>query len=254
MGSEAKDKKKNTAFSNKVKLLRAIVILAAIAALIAGLTYAWFFNRMDMATLMKIQPPSDISILGPSGQQIDSLDLSYTNDDKKDGTVTVKRVFCVQSTDDFKLELVHTTNLNDLNFKLYRAKKVSESTASTGNSITAEDGVEYRYENDPLKGSYINTASKPVKEKYKYANDTYHQKNYASYNNVQAHVEPIYWLAEGNDTSDINKLSYDKDNQLDSIDQNGDTVHQYQTYFVCEISWTETTKETDIFYIFAQYA
>ena len=58
MESETKDKKKNTASSGKIKLLRSIIMLAAIAALIAGFTYAWFFNRMDMATLMKILSPS----------------------------------------------------------------------------------------------------------------------------------------------------------------------------------------------------
>ena len=31
-----------------------------------------------------------------------------------------------------------------------------------------------------------------------------------------------------------------------------DGAEYHRTYYVCEISWTETTKETDIFYILAK--
>ncbi|MBC5652646.1 MULTISPECIES: hypothetical protein [Blautia] len=255
MESETKDKKKNTASSGKIKLLRSIIMLAAIAALIAGFTYAWFFNRMDMATLMKILPPSNISILGPSGKKLDSLELTYNEGDEKDtnGTVTIRRVFCVESTGSFKLEIAHTTNLKGLKFNLYRANQVNSSdTGSAENKIvTAKDNSKYSYqENDRVAGSYINKIDST--SEYLYADQTYHGINYGNYDNVQAHAEPIYWLAGAK----ANNYSLDSDssNRVEITDENGTKTEYHHTYFVCEISWTETTKETDLFYIFAENA
>ena len=65
---------------------------------------------------------------------------------------------------------------------------------------------------------------------------------YEEYKNVQSHAEPVYWLAS-------NKLQVDKNNKV-AVNE----TEMYRTYYVCEISWTETTKETDIFYILAQNA
>lgn len=246
MGSEEKDKKKNIISSDKTKLLRSIVILAAIAALIAGITYAWFFNRIDMATLMKIQPPSDISILGPNGDTLDSLDLSHTGQADNDGKVTVSRVFCVQSQDAFQLEIAHTTNLQGMEFKIYPAtkKKSNEETSESEVAITEGD-YKYCYDkNNIVTGKYINAEDGTAN--YKYATGIYHKDNYNTYENVQTHAEPVYWLATGKlkATGEVITLPDQNDNK--------ETFHR--TYFVCEISWTETTKETDLFYILAQNA
>lgn len=88
------NKKKN---SNKGKLLKSVIVLLAVIALIFGVTYAWFFNQMDMATLFTVQSPSDISILGPGGSEMASLDLKYTANEKVENKVTIRRVICVQS-------------------------------------------------------------------------------------------------------------------------------------------------------------
>ena len=57
---------------------------------------------------------------------------------------------------------------------------------------------------------------------------------------VQIHAEPVYWLSS-------QSLATNKTNSI----KNGKT---YRTYYVCEVSWTETKKETDIFYILAKIA
>ena len=239
--------------SSKGKLVRSIVVLIAIAALLGGITYAWFFNQMDISTLIKIQPPSEISILGPNGSQLNSLDLSYTEKDKDaDNKVTIRRVFCVQSQDDFNLEIVHTTNMKGLKFTLYPAKaeNASDDSETYSNKVT-DGGYTYKYGSSPFSGSYINATSAGD---YKYANGTQHSTNYGTYSNVQKHAEPIYWLVKNSENTDNeNKLVCDKANSID-INKNGTSKTYYRTYFVCEISWTEDTKETDIFYILAQNA
>ena len=246
MEPEAK-KKNNKKTPDKLKLLRSIAALAAIIALIAGITYAWFFNQMDMATLMEIQPPSAISILGPNGTQLDSLDLSYTESQKNDGKITIKRAFCVQSTDKFNLEIVHTTNLKGLEFKLYPATQLESSDAdSKGREFITDGGYKYAYSSKAsVKGDYLNLSKTEVGT-YKYASSTYHSDNYGAYDKVQTHAEPVYWLATDN--------LVPSDGTIELPDQTGEIKYFHRTYFVCEVSWTETTKETDIFYILAKNA
>lgn len=249
MESEAKDKKKNIISSDRTKLLRSIVILAVIVALIAGITYAWFFNQIDMATLMKIQPPSDISILGPNGDTLDSLDLSHTGQADDNGTVTVSRIFCVQSKSEFQLEIAHTTNLQGMKFKIYPATKANLNEKTPEGEVAITEG-DYKYcyaKNNTVPGQYINTETEEETAKYRYATNVYHGDNYNTYEKVQTHAEPVYWLA-------TNKLKATGE-EVTLPDQNDNgTETFYRTYFICEISWTETTKETDLFYILAQNA
>ena len=98
--------------------------------------------------------------------------------------------------------------------------------------------------------SYINKIDST--SEYLYADQTYHGINYGNYDNVQAHAEPIYWLAGAK----ANNYSLDSDssNRVEITDENETKTEYHHTYFVCEISWTETTKETDLFYIFAENA
>lgn len=223
----------------KKKLIISVAAILAVSALIAGLTYAWFYNQTDMATLMKISPPSNISILGPNGSELDSLDLNYTSDDKDvSGKVTVRRVICVQSEKDvvhhYKLEIVHTTNLKGLTFNLY---PVSEN----GNQTVTDGGYSYKYDDTIISGQYINQADNGTAD-YRYANDAQHNTNYNEYSYVQSHAEPLYWL--------VNTSLAPKTDEQVTVE--GKTYNR--TYYVCEVSWTETTKETDIFYILAQTA
>lgn len=231
------NKETKTKTPTKKKLIISIVAILAVAVLIAGLAYAWFYNETDMATLMKISPPSNISILGPNGSEMTSLDLNYTAADKDpNGKVTVRRVICVQSgesVNSYKLEIVHTTNLKGLTFNLY---PVSENGAQT----VTDGGYRYNYDTNLISGNYIN--QRRTSNDYRYADDSQHNTNYKDYNNVQSHAEPLYWLVN-NPLSPAGKTE-------DQVTIEDKTYNR--TYYVCEVTWTEITKETDIFYILAK--
>lgn len=231
---EKQDKDNLTAKKKKFRytLFSTILVLILFAALVG----AWFYYQSDMGTLLAIKEPSDISILGPNGAEMSSIDLNYTEDEKTGDQVTVKRVFCVQtSADKHWLEIAHTTNLKGLTFNIY---KVSDS----GTETITDEGHTYKYDKTAIDGSYLNLDSDKTVADYKYANNAYHEKNYESITNnlVQIHAEPVYWLSS-------QPLATNKTNSI----KNGKT---YRTYYVCEVSWTETTKETDIFYILAKIA
>lgn len=229
---EKQDKDNLTAKKKKFRytLFSTILVLILFAALVG----AWFYYQSDMGTLLAIKEPSDISILGPDGAEMSSIDLNYTEDEKIGDQVTVKRVFCVQtSADKHRLEIAHTTNLKGLTFNIY---KVSDN----GTETVTDEGHTYKYDKTAIDGSYLNLNSDKTGADYKYANNTYHEKNYETDDLVQIHAEPVYWLAS-------QPLTTNKTNSI----KNGKT---YRTYYVCEVSWTETTKETDIFYILAKIA
>lgn len=248
MNEEKKETKQpDKKISNKKKLCYSIAALLVVVALIAGLSYAWFYNQTDMATLMAIKPPSTISIRGPGGSEMTSLDLNYADGDKDaNNKVTVKRVICVQSevsVTGYKLEIVHTTNLKGLTFSLYPVS--TDGSGSVTDSDEKGTSYTYRYnssDENKLSGNYLNQANST--SEYKYATNEKHQQNYGDYTEVQAHAEPLYWLAKDSlspDTDTTNQVTID-----------GTTYNR--TYYVCEVSWTETTKETDIFYILVKTA
>ena len=233
---EKQDKDNLTAKKKKFRytLFSTILVLILFAALVG----AWFYYQSDMGTLLAIKEPSDISILGPDGAEMSSIDLNYSKDEKTGDRVTVKRVFCVQtSANKHWLEIAHTTNLKGLTFNIYKV-------SGDGTETVTDEGYTYKYDKTAIDGSYLNLNSDKPGSDYKYANNTYHDKNYEGINNkqVQIHAEPVYWLAS-------QPLDTNKTNSM----KNGKT---YRTYYVCEVSWTETTKEkeTDIFYILAKIA
>ena len=236
--SRAKDTQNKTdkKISNKRKLCYLAGSLLIIVALIAGLSYAWFFNQTDMATLMSVKGPSTISILGPNGSELNSLDLDYTKDNVgADKKVTIRRIICVQSAENYQLEIAHTTNLKGLTFTLYPATENAE-----GMSAVTEDGQTCYYDpTQPVSGEYINKGNED--KQYKYATNSKHSTNYGEYENVQPHAEPLYWKSE--------KITLNRDSN-NFVTEDG--VKKYRTYYVCEITWTETTKETDIFYVMAK--
>lgn len=231
---EKQDKDNLTAKKKKFRytLFSTILVLILFAALVG----AWFYYQSDMGTLLAIKEPSDISILGPDGAEMSSIDLNYTEDEKTGDQVTVKRVFCVQtSANKHRLEIAHTTNLKGLTFNIY---KVSDN----GTETVTDEGYTYNYDKTAIDGSYLNLNSNKPGSDYKYANNTYHNKNYEDKDKVQIHAEPAYWLV--NQPLDTNKTN--------AISIKNGTM--YRTYYVCEVSWTETEKETDIFYILAKIA
>lgn len=234
------DRKDNT---KKIILVRFIVSTVVVLALLLAISYAWFTNEADMATLIEVNSPSQVSVLGPHGQDMESIDMSYTDSDKDGDRVTIRRVISVSnSADSHQLEIAHTTNLRNLTFTLYKATELGKADSDTGTetrdaNTVVDKGYKYTYSDaDKINGSYINLKDKSGN--YKFADETKHSVNFDT-NNVQAHAEPIYWLSSGDLTSDANN-------------GNENVKTKNLTYYVVEISWDETTKETDIFYIFAQ--
>ena len=271
MAKEGKRKEKsNKMTSGRKGLCVSVISLAVVITLIAGFSRAWFVQDMNLATLMPVTNPSDIAILGPDGETLDSLELEYdekrgdtktTDETTNTTTVTMKRAICVRSAAEaHRLEIVHTTNLKGLEFKLYPVTSVDGKNTDTGNGSTSTDptitdgNIVFGYKANALNGTYINKAD-TTDSSYKYAvdnsnNNSKHEKNYGDYNNVQSHAEPIYWLTDESLTADLQN-----DVEVE-VTENGQTVkkNNHRTYYVCEISWTETTKETDIFYILAETA
>lgn len=249
--------KKNSNKKNKILLVQSIAMAVAVALVLGGMTRAWFTNRTDIATLVSVKEPTPISILGPHGEAMEQLDLSYTNEDKtKDGNgnvtgVKIRRVISVSSdSPQHKLEIVHTTNMKGLTFKVYEASE----TAANGTSDTVASGnyTYYYNEKKPLAGEYLNKANESGS--YKYAGNTYHEENYSKYEKVQSHAEPLYYLVkttgtDGKTTSSLPATAKPESNT--TVDM------PYLTYYVLEISWEKTTneqeaeKETDMFYVLA---
>lgn len=234
------NRKDNT---KKIILVRFIVSTVVVLALLLAISYAWFTDEADMATLIEVNSPSQVSVLGPHGQDMESIDMGYTDSDKEGDRVTIRRVISVSnSADSHQLEIAHTTNLRNLTFTLYKATELGKADSDTGTetrdaNTVVDKGYKYTYSDaDKINGSYINL--KDTSGNYKFADETKHSVNFDT-NNVQAHAEPIYWLSSGDLTSDANN-------------GNENVKSKNLTYYVVEISWDETTKETDIFYIFAQ--
>ena len=242
---ERKIEKKEQKAHSKRKLIVSASVTAVVLALVIGLSYAWFFNQSNIATLISIAPPAPIAIKGPHGNSLTELDLNYTADDKKDNKVTIRRVISIENDgSDHKIEIVHTTNLKGLTFQLYRAEEVTGSSAGTSGTVT-DDGYIYTYDmNSSISGSYINAAETG---EYKSADKTKHDQNYEKGDSVQKHAEPLYWV-----TSDGLPASSLTVTQDVSSDDNANATQTHRTYYVLEISWTETEKETDIFYILAK--
>ncbi len=240
----------------KKKVKRKLIIGAVISALILilliiGLSRAWFVSQANIETLITVVPPDQLSIRGEHGEALTSLDLSYNKDeatDNGDGTKTVNitRVISVCSNQpNHRLEIVHTTNLKGLKFSVYSATEESKEG-------------KYIYTNKTLlKGKYINGTGAADKS-YGLANKDKHAQNFTTdaetgetYGNVQAHAEPLYWKV-------INPSPQEgKDEDVFAGKQNTDTGainRGYVNYYVLEISWTEDTKESDLFYVLAKEA
>lgn len=239
---KAKKDKTEKKINKKYRFLGVTLTLLVVALLFAGFSRAWFVNEGDIATMVSVSGPTQLSIRGAHGKAQTALDMDYTDDDVKDGKVTIRRVISVcTDSSHHKLEIAHTTNLKGLQFKIYPA---TETT--TGGNI-AEGGYSYSY-SSALNGNYINK-SESASEGYKEASNAKHSENFSSYDKVQAHAEPLYWLAS--DTLE------GKSNVKDGTDneyQNSNIEKNYVNYYVVEVSWTETQKETDIFYVMAKDA
>lgn len=233
----------------RVWLIWAAALLLAALALVGGFTLAWLYNGLDIQTLLPLEPPSNIALYEP--EKDTSLGpISVGGAAGSGKPVTLHKVFRVKASGNYQLEIAHTTNLQGLQFKIYKAEKATDSTNAA--DIVTENGIKYTYQKDEnganelVTGSYINAADKksPADKVYAEANSQFQPQNYAVekkndedkgyYDNVQTHAKALYWLG-----SEMYP------------DETGDVNHN--DLYICEITWTETAnKETDLFYIMAR--
>lgn len=247
--------------NHRAQALAVLILLAAIA-LIIGLSLSWFVGSKSLSTVGKIQTPAQLKIMGPNQTSIEPIEISYDEsrgDEKKDdGTVTVRRAFCVQSDNGdpaaggqaFELQVANTTNITGLTINVYHVT-VNESSATKGD-VVGLDGLNRTYSwskksSTPIKFAFINSADgTSTLAKELEANDP----TYGSYVNVQKNARPRY--------------RYHKftKSQLDGYSDKNKRANA-ATNFIIECTWNpgvvtvngktvSNVKETDMVYLIAR--
>lgn len=247
--------------NHRAQALAVLILLAAIV-LIIGLSLSWFVGSKSLSTVGKIQTPAQLKIMGPNQTSIEPIEISYDEsrgDEKKDdGTVTVRRAFCVQSDNGdpaaggqaFELQVANTTNITGLTINVYHVT-VNESSATKGD-VVGLDGLNRTYSwskksSTPIKFAFINSADgTSTLAKELEANDP----TYGSYVNVQKNARPLYRYHEFTKS------------QLDGYSDKNKRANA-ATNFIIECTWNpgvvtvngktvSNVKETDMVYLIAR--
>ncbi len=245
--------------NHRAQALAVLILLAAIA-LIVGLSLSWFVGSKSLSTVGKIQTPAQLKIMGPNQTSIEPIEISYdeSRGDVKNsnGTVTVRRAFCVQSDNGdpaaggqaFELQVANTTNITGLTINVYHVT-VNESSATKGD-VVGLDGLNRTYSwskksSTPIEFAFINSADgTSALAKELEANDP----TYGSYVNVQKNARPLY--------------RYHKFAGSGLDGWNGNTANA-ATNFIIECTWNpgvvtvngktvSNVKETDMVYLIAR--
>lgn len=246
--------------NHRAQALAVLILLAAIA-LIVGLSLSWFVGSKSLSTVGKIQTPAQLKIMGPNQTSIEPIEISYdeSRGDVKniDGTVTIRRAFCVRSDNGdpaaggqaFELQVANTTNITGLTINVYHVT-VNESSATKGD-VVGLDGLNRTYSwskksSTPIEFAFINSADgTSALAKELEANDP----TYGSYVNVQKNARPLY--------------RYHKFAGSGLDGWNGKTANA-ATNFIIECTWNpgvvtntdgtkvSNVKETDMVYLIAR--
>lgn len=244
--------------NHRAQALAVLILLAAIA-LIIGLSLSWFVGSKSLSTVGKIQTPAQLKIMGPNQTSIEPIEISYdeSRGDVKNsnGTVTVRRAFCVQSDNGdpaaggqaFELQVANTTNITGLTINVYRV--TVNDPSNTSGTVVGLDGLNQPYSwsttGDPISFTFINSAD-ATNSLAKKLSDS--DPTYGTYKSVQENARPLYRyhkFAEGG---------------LDGW--NGNTANA-ATNFIIECTWNpgvvtvngktvSNVKETDMVYLIAR--
>lgn len=244
--------------NHRAQALAVLVLLAAIV-LIIGLSLSWFVGSKSLSTVGKIQTPAQLKVLGPNQTSIEPIEISYdeSRGDVKntDGTVTVRRAFCVQSDNDddpgagqaFELQVANTTNITGLTINVYRVK-VNDPSAPRGD-VVGLDGLNRTYswskKGKPISFDFINSADKANTLAQELADN---DPTYGTYKSVQKNARPLY--------------RYHTFQKADLDGWNG-TKASAVTNFIIECTWNpgvvtvngktvSNVKETDMVYLIAR--
>lgn len=233
------------------RLVLSVLAVLAAAALMTGVTAAWFTYQYRLSSIGKIHPPTYISILAPGDTVMQAIDLSYDKSEVTNGHVELKRPFVIRSeSEKYDLCIAHTTNISGLTIKLYEAV----NDGSEGDAYLAgitDQGKPYYWNQKTVdengkgvnlfdSGLYVNVNNDIVAEDAH--NQTFRTSETEAYPNVQKNAEPLYWVKK--DCTATQRIDTDRD--YNANDKN------YYTNYILEITWNETDKETDILYVIAQ--
>lgn len=246
--------------NHRAQTLAVLVLLAAIIFII-GLTMTWFVNSKSLSTVGKIQTPAQLKIMGPNQTSIEPIEISYdeSRGDVKNsnGTVAIRRAFCVKSNNDesddggqaFELQVANTTNIKGLVIKVYR---VTDTTASGKGDVAGLDsaGKKYAWTKQPEAISFklINPARDDDSSLAKDLEED--DPTYQKYKKVQQNARPLY--------------RYHKfaKNELDGYNEETKKAND-ATNFIIECTWNpdivtegntkvSNIKETDMVYLIAR--
>ena len=231
----------------KIKLVLSILLCIAILGFPGG-TLAWFRYLQQLNTVALVQIPSRITLLGPNRSELQKISLELTPDDDitGEGQVTIRRVFCIESTADFRLEVVRTTNIEGMDIKIYPVKATNSDLDS--GTVKGNDGLNTYYytpETNFLEGSYLNKVADQNLAIQKGNDKTLHGENYVDGDTVQKNAEPLYWR-----TDLVQKYDAQEYSKEDTTD---DGIKMCYRYYVMELSWDTTDQETDMVYLLASH-
>lgn len=244
---------------HRAQALAVLVLLAAIV-LIIGLSLSWFVGSKSLSTVGKIQTPAQLKVLGPNQTSIEPIEISYdaSRGDVKntDGTVSVRRAFCVKSNNDenndggqaFELQVVNTTNIKGLVIKVY---KVKVTTASGKGDVAGLDSAGTKYawtraaEVTPFYPINADPTDKSLAKDLEQVDPTYQE-----YKKVQKNARPLYRF---------HKFAKSE------LDGYKDGKANDATNFIIECTWNpgivtegdtkvSNIKETDMVYLIARSA
>lgn len=244
----------------KLQVLISVLMVTLLLGMI-GISFAWlaFWNRLN--TISVLQIPSKISITGANRSEMQRISLEMTSDDTQVGDrVTIRRVFCIESTDNFLLEVAHTTNIDNMDIKIFPVSNENSEPDKESGSVQgadAEAGRVFYYDPDDEKiaGSYLNREvveenEKEIQIAIQGGNQgSLHGQTYAPQvddNKVQRNAEPLYWLTAS--VEDCKRTGYSRTGTA----ADGQTEIYYR-YYVLELSWDVTQSETDIVYLLASH-
>lgn len=226
-----------------------VLIIALLLALI-GMSLGWlaYFNRLN--TISVVQIPSRITISGANRSEMQKISLEMTSDDTQNGNrVTIRRVFCIESTDDFLLEVAHTTNIPNMEIKIFPVSNENSKPEKESGAVKGSDaGRTFYYDPDgtEIAGDYINKEGNIAIQENN--SGSLHGQTYSDdTGKVQQNAEPLYWLSELQKFDDDNKDYY-------RVGKAGDGVTEIKyRYYVLQLSWDIDRAETDMVYLLASH-
>lgn len=221
------------------------VLLCVMVLLTAGATVAWLWNYQKLNTVALVQMPSRITLSGANRSELQRISLELTADDTQDeDQVTIRRVFCIESTADYWLEVVRTTNIENLSIRIFPVK-ASNSDLTSG-VVKGTDGTKafyYTPDSDSLDGAYLNQAENGGLAIQKDGVGTLHSENYEDEDTVQQNAEPLYWRTR-------NAEEYHAAGYSTAAPEADGT---YYRYYVLELKWNTSAHETDLIYLLVSH-